>query len=707
MDTPTESSSGQKESWRARRLDAGALEGARSLGASEAPSWRGWALGLSGVVLLAWLTPVVEYGYGRLFVSVNLLPMASLFLLLALAGLNLAVRAARGRLGLRSQDLALFTIMTMVAAAVPGYGFVSFLIGVLSNGSFYARPENGWREAIVAHQPAWLVPHDPVDPASLDPRPIEWLMTGLPPGASIPWLAWLGPYLWWALMAVFVYGMLYALCALLWKQWHVHERLPFPLAQVPEALIAGAKTDEGRVPFLKHRLAWIGMGFSLALLSWNHLEEFYPGWPAVALRFNPSSFLREPPWLGLNPLFMNFAPSMLGLAFLLPMEISFSLWFFYLVVQKACVQLAAQAGLGQTGWDFYETGGHRGFLLDQGAGALWAFVLFGLWMARRHLKDVWRRAWSAGDEASAYEPLSPRAALVMMSLCALGALVWLRAAGVGLGPALLGLAVFNVVTLGMTRLSCEGGLFDIQTRVSAMDTLNQVFTPVGLGAQGLVAVSMWNRAFAFDWGRTSPMPAMMNGLYLAGELRLRRRTVAWGVGVALLLALGIGYASTLATIFGSDGGVSSLANRWGLTGAAQGDYERVAHQVQRIEYYEKLKREQGSALKADQIPDEAKRDTLRFFWSGLGFGVALALAAVRTVWLWAPHPIGYVMWMHPRTMQEYWFPILVGWFFKWAVSKYGGMKVYRSVKYLFIGLVVGEAAAAGLWLAIFKLAGKY
>ncbi len=47
------------------------------------------------------------------------------------------------------------------------------------------------------------------------------------------------------------------------------------------------------------------------------------------------------------------------------------------------------------------------------------------------------------------------------------------------------------------------------------------------------------------------------------------------------------------------------------------------------------------------------------------------------------------MWTSPL-MHTFWFSILLGWGFKSLVSRYGDKDSYAKLRYLFIGLIVGE-----------------
>jgi hypothetical protein len=56
---------------------------------------------------------------------------------------------------------------------------------------------------------------------------------------------------------------------------------------------------------------------------------------------------------------------------------------------------------------------------------------------------------------------------------------------------------------------------------------------------------------------------------------------------------------------------------------------------------------------------------------------------------WLPHPLGLVMFVNPW-MNSYWFSILLGWLIKVLVTQYGNRETYARLRFLFLGLIVGE-----------------
>ncbi|NCO35747.1 MAG: hypothetical protein AUJ92_01060 [Armatimonadetes bacterium CG2_30_59_28] len=88
-----------------------------------------------------------------------------------------------------------------------------------------------------------------------------------------------------------------------------------------------------------------------------------------------------------------------------------------------------------------------------------------------------------------------------------------------------------------------------------------------------------------------------------------------------------------------------------------------------------------------------------------GMGV-LFLHFMRTRFIWWPfHPVGYVPAYSWETTRV-WFACLVGWTFKVAIVRYGGLKGYTVARNFFYGLILGEFGIAGLWLAMDAFAGK-
>jgi hypothetical protein len=86
--------------------------------------------------------------------------------------------------------------------------------------------------------------------------------------------------------------------------------------------------------------------------------------------------------------------------------------------------------------------------------------------------------------------------------------------------------------------------------------------------------------------------------------------------------------------------------------------------------------------------------------TAIGFGITAALALLRLRFVWWPlHPIGFLM-MGTFPGNHLWFSIMIGWLAKTLIVRFGGPRAFVSGKPFFLGLIVGESAAAGFWLVM-------
>src|SRR5204862_1728302 len=122
------------------------------------------------------------------------------------------------------------------------------------------------------------------------------------------------------------------------------------------------------------------------LESINSINFLNPAFPYVQIKpIRLEQSFTAVPWSGIGMFAVAFYPFMIGIAYLLTLDVSFSCWFFYLFT-KAELALATAAG-----WKDPGSGPALAtppFIHEQGAGAFIGLALFALWTARGHLSHA-------------------------------------------------------------------------------------------------------------------------------------------------------------------------------------------------------------------------------------------------------------------------------------------------------------------------------
>ncbi|MBA3847189.1 MAG: hypothetical protein H0X45_11145, partial [Planctomycetes bacterium] len=152
------------------------------------------------------------------------------------------------------------------------------------------------------------------------------LAVGAP--SPVPWSAWFLPALAWSPLLIGVVVASIALAFLVRRQWLHNERLPYPIGGVLFQLI---DAPPGRLPeVMRSRPFLIAAGCACAIITWRGLHQFglVPFTIVLDLDFGP--ILAGAPWTNaLDHTHLTHPHLYLGfiaLAFLVPLDLSFSLW---------------------------------------------------------------------------------------------------------------------------------------------------------------------------------------------------------------------------------------------------------------------------------------------------------------------------------------------------------------------------------------------
>ena len=556
-------------------------------------------------------------------------------------------------------ELLLITAMMMLATAIPSRGFTGAAIPAISSVLYYATPENNWVELLLPHIPPSLIVQDEVA--------IKQFYEGLPRGQSIPWGAWIGPLSWWLFFMAAFYLVLICAMVIMRRQWMDHERLLYPLVQVPLGMIEDGPRPARLKPFLRNPIMWAGFAVPAILNTINSFSHYYEFAPRVDLNL-PLSLGHDAVVLRIR---LNYL--MMGLAYFINTGISGSLWFFYLLA-KAQEWACATLGVFTTEQldAFSHAGPTTGMLSHQSMGAMIALVVLGLWTARGHLKAVWQQARAGGSAAG--ELLSYRTAVggLVVGLAVMG--LWLWQTGLPWWAVVLFLGAAFAIFFALTRVIVEAGLS------SAVEGLSGAgFVVSGVGSTALGATGMMALGFTLAWAGdllVFMMAPCANGIRLLHGLKVGPRRVLAMLAAALAIGL---LGSIYATL--------NLGYQYGALNLHR-------------QYFSGLFALEPFRFAARFIETPTGPYWLGWLWNGVGAAVMALLLWARHHLLWWPlHPIGYVTsgtWI----LGNIWFSIFLAWLIKSVVLKYMGPGGYRSTRWFFLGVILGQFASGGAWLVV-------
>ncbi len=566
-----------------------------------------------------------------------------------------------GSLALNRAELVLVYVMLMVVSSLCTMGMTQQLLPTITAFFYYATPENKWIEKLVPLRSERVLFDD-------GQQSVGFYEGGL---AEVPYVAWIGPLLWWAIFLLALYAAMVATAVILRRQWMERERLAYPLTQVGLAMVAGEDEKNLLNGFLRRPALWCGVAIPLFFGSLTALHRYDPSVPVVNLIWTGEFF-------GSQQLQYRISFALLGFSYLISTQVAAGIWIFHLL-SKIEAEFIAVAGLKSTSKFVYGVA-DQPLLAYQGGGALLAMVLLGLWVGRDHLRDVFAKALGRAPQVEdGDEIMSYRAAVI----CLVGGLLimvgWLWVMGTVLWVAALFVVLAMLIFIGISRVVAEAGLAAVRSPMIAPDLIIQ-----GIGTQWIGAGSVFNLSMAYIWAadiRIFLMAMLANGLKLIEDMdRRSRRLVFHGVVLAIFIGA-VGSCWMVMHMAYTYGGIN--LDGWRFRGGPETIYNNAVRNLQ----------------------------PLGVDWTGMSFLAGGAVVMLLLTWarqylLWWPlHPIGFPIGAN-FMMNKAWLSVAIAWLLKKTILRYGGAARYQSSQHFFLGLILGEALCNGLWIVIDYFTGK-
>lgn len=620
---------------------------------AQAVSVRSIVTAVCLIAISVWWDEWMTYFMSGSNISRSHFPLALLLPFLLLCILNTVAHRCCPRRALTKPELLVVLGTGLVAISVPYDGVTGHLISIIASPYYFATPENQWGTYVHDAIPPWLVPSNAQNEMVV-------FFEGLPVGQAMPVGVWMTPLFWWSCLVGALCLAVFCLVVMLRKQWMQNERLSYPLVEAGSLLsdteIGGQMETQLRSP-----LFWVAFGLVMALKLVNVGSYFSPAFPRISIEGGNFQALPDFPRLITRVSFYA-----IGFSYFARLDVLLSVWFF--IFTTACEVyvfniLGYKLGASPSQWGSQALG-------HQSLGALLFLACWSLWMARRHLGQVWRKA--TGKDPSiddSEELLSYRTSVFGFIGAFLFCAGWLLTAGMTWWVVLVFLSVSLLSFVGLSRVVAELGLVYVYYRVQPTEFLLKSFGARVLGAASVVVLSLTRGIGGI--GKGFVMPAFTQAVKAVdGAVKPRR------VALVLSLAIGLGYTLSIAdTLYlGYAHGAYNLGN-YGLRKSGPSVFNAAVKEV------------------LNPTPFGGKG---RANWVGVGALVMAVLTLVRYRFsAWPLHPIGFAL-QGNYGLTKTWMSIFIAWGIKSVLMRIGGAGLYERGKPFFVGLIVAQVVSTAL-----------
>jgi len=514
---------------------------------TEAAATITWRPILIGFLIVLIFIPFVVYSYpvtqSTDLASDHSTIAAIFFLLLLILLVNVVwIKLLKGR-GLNRAELLIVYIMLIMPSAVATLGVCESLLPMLAAPVYQRSAGDRFQKVVLKHlSPEVVITDKQAAKEFMERLPLKegesvvsWLR-------RIRWDAFVPPTLRWLVFLIAVQLTVICAAAIFRRQWVERELLPFPLARLPIMLTETTRPNSILPDIFHNRMLYWGALLPFLLTTLQAVKYYYPNFPAPL----------RPEW---KPQLLGFVFTakfnfvMFGFAYLVSLSALRGLWLWaiiFVVFQAICFRFGVKfpEKLGSFG------ASGNSLIYHSGMGGVIVYAGYSIWVARKHLRDVFAKAFGMDDSVDDSRELLTYRLAVCGGLFGFAVTVlWAVRYGIPFRAAFMMMTVALIIYLTMSRIVAEIGLAECLP-----PGVPGAFTTSKLGPHSIGYSGVLNMAPHIAWAgdmRTFTMAATTNGLRISGEFssgRLKRFTaffgsVVLGLVVSLLTTYLIGNAT--------------------------------------------------------------------------------------------------------------------------------------------------------------------
>ncbi len=565
--------------------------------------------------------------------------------------------------------------LMLLVSGIAYTGFARTFFINLTAPFYFATFENRWQTILQPLLPKNLFPQDR--------SAVDLLYNGIEDGqdmgffelmSNIPWATWILPFLSWGIFMVTAYLLILCMVHMISRQAMENERMNFPLLIVPR-MIQKAVDEKQLTSFLSNRFLLIGLSVPLCLHLLNGLNFYFPSVPHInTLVLAGSYFPKQGLLAGFIKLKLYFYPAFIGFAFLASKQVSFSFWLFY-ILGAFMTGLLAMAGLS---FPASELGTTFGPTLSnpeetQMIGAFIVFAIFLVWLARFHFKEIFVHAFAFSNPSHSPNYMGDKLVFWGSGMGFVILVAWFIFHGVSMVQAIVLIIFLLLFTMVAVRVVCQGGITYFTLTVAPLDAINTMFGLKIFSNLAMTLGSICQKVLFLDL-RESVAPSILHSLKINRRVK-GQRFIFLTIFCAMTLCLIVSGMAMIILCYKY--GIRELQLDW-ATRTTVSVYNNILPVIQN-------QIEQG--------------DSIKYFALAGAIVMGLLVTCYHRFYWWPLHPIGYLM-LYSSAMKILWLSFFIGWLCNALCMRYGGITLFKKMRYFFVGLIMGDFLMGGTWAII-------